>query len=381
MATSDFVRKHGKWMVVTIVTWSLAKQLFLAIKLWGLENTLLTQVELSSAQLFAAVAISGIVDGFVFGLSDHFFDARLKSVTFIRKVFVKTIFNICLGIMMTFLFVSLLPEGPANREALLISKLLTAANLVVFGVYFFLITFMLQAAKNICSWIQTHHISQLFSQSGTGVQENRIFMFLDMKSSTTHAERLGISRYSNMIRDCFDDLAPAVMKTDAELYQYAGDEVIFSWKTSENNFVQAIELFFLFRQRLSDRYEYYEQKYGVAPSFKAGIHHGDVMRVLVNVNRMATAYHGDAINTAARIQGKCNELGCDLLVSDPMAIVLQEYFQLRWEGKFMLRGKYTELGLFSVEGRVTVSVNSEPRQPVTIRNSRLKDFQLWLNVF
>jgi len=36
-------------------------------------------------------------------------------------------------------------------------------------------------------------------------EENRIFMFLDLQSSTHHAEKLGHIKYSMFIQDCFDD--------------------------------------------------------------------------------------------------------------------------------------------------------------------------------
>jgi adenylate cyclase len=287
-----------------------------------------------------------------------------------------------MGIAMTILFVSLLPGGADSKQTLLVSKLITGTNLIIFGVYFFIITLFLQVAKNVAGWMQVHHLSQLFSHTETGVEEDRIFMFLDMKSSTTHAERLGIAKYSNMIRDCFDDMTAAALKTNAELYQYAGDEVIFSWETCRENFVQAVELFFQFRERLRYRSEYYKHKYGIAPTFKAGVHHGEVIRVLVNVNRMATAYHGDAINTAARIQGKCNELGCDLLVSDTAATQLQQSYSMQWEGKFILRGKRSELGLFSVQEprAAKETLNGIACHHVIIRKTGVKNFSAWLNV-
>jgi adenylate cyclase len=40
--------------------------------------------------------------------------------------------------------------------------------------------------------------------------------------------------------------------------------------------------------------------------------------------RKELAYHGDVLNTAARIQGKCNEFKKRLLVSEPMKAVLEK---------------------------------------------------------
>jgi adenylate cyclase len=42
-------------------------------------------------------------------------------------------------------------------------------------------------------------------------EDERIFMFMDLKSSTTYAEKLGHIRYSQLIQDCFFDLTEIVI--------------------------------------------------------------------------------------------------------------------------------------------------------------------------
>ncbi len=63
------------------------------------------------------------------------------------------------------------------------------------------------------------------------------------------------------------------------------------------------------------------------------------------------AYHGDVLNTAARIQGKCNELGQRLLVSETlkelMAGVTEHAFNLM--GEAQLKGKAQPVRIYGVE--------------------------------
>ncbi len=63
------------------------------------------------------------------------------------------------------------------------------------------------------------------------------------------------------------------------------------------------------------------------------------------------AYHGDVLNTAARIQGKCNEFKKRLLVSEPMKAVLenQHLFDFSGLGDVSLRGKARQVNLYGVE--------------------------------
>ena len=68
-----------------------------------------------------------------------------------------------------------------------------------------------------------------FGYYRTPKEEHRIFMFLDLKSSTTYAEKLGHLKYSQLIQDCFYDLNDVVEQYKAEIYQYIGDEAILTW--------------------------------------------------------------------------------------------------------------------------------------------------------
>lgn len=60
-------------------------------------------------------------------------------------------------------------------------------------------------------------------------QEARIFMFLDLKGSTSIAERLDIGTYFALLNDFFHDIAEPVLATNAQIYQYIGDEVVLTW--------------------------------------------------------------------------------------------------------------------------------------------------------
>ena len=64
-------------------------------------------------------------------------------------------------------------------------------------------------------------------------EEERIFMFMDLKSSTTVAEELGHLKYSSFIRDCFMDINQVLLPFNAQVYQYVGDEIVVTWTVSD----------------------------------------------------------------------------------------------------------------------------------------------------
>ncbi|MEB3346372.1 adenylate/guanylate cyclase domain-containing protein [Aquimarina gracilis] len=183
-------------------------------------------------------------------------------------------------------------------------------------------------------------------------EEKRIFMFLDLKDSTTIAENLGHFKYSQFIQDCFYDLNEVVPKYDAEIYQYVGDEAVLSWpykKGLANN--NCVALFFAFQQLKQSKSKYYLDKYGVVPEFKAGLHGGLLMVTEVGVIKKEIAYHGDVINTSARIQAECNKHHVLLLISEKLLKDLQTSKSLttKFLGSVLLKGKQKEVNIHTIE--------------------------------
>ena len=60
-------------------------------------------------------------------------------------------------------------------------------------------------------------ISFLLGKYHRPKEDDRIFMFMDLKSSTTYAEKLGHIKYSQFIQDCFFDITDVITKYDAKI--------------------------------------------------------------------------------------------------------------------------------------------------------------------
>ncbi len=172
--------------------------------------------------------------------------------------------------------------------------------------------------------------------------EEKIFMFLDLKSSTTYAEKLGHIRYSELIQDCFTDLNSLVLKYKAEIYQYVGDEAVLTWTIKEGlEDANYLHFYFAFRDKINSKAEYYKEKYGLVPEFKAGVNGGDITVAEIGDIKREIAYHGDVINTAARIQGECNTYNEKLIISEFLAKKINR------ESKFVV----TDLSTIRLKGK------------------------------
>ncbi len=191
----------------------------------------------------------------------------------------------------------------------------------------------------------------LFGRFNPAKEQERAFLFLDLKSSTTIAEKLGHEKYSYFIQDCFRDLHEAVVASGAEIYQYVGDEAVLTWERAravENH--NCLRAFFLYQQDLKKRSDYYRERYGEVPIFKAGLNLGKVMTAEVGVIKRDIAYHSDVLNTAARVQGLSNEKKAPFLVTEHVIEALPKPipYEIIDQGEVSLRGRDEQVRIFEV---------------------------------
>lgn len=182
--------------------------------------------------------------------------------------------------------------------------------------------------------------------------EKRIFLFMDLKDSTTYAEKLGNLKFSQLIQDCFGDVNKVTPPFNAEIYQYVGDEVVLTWRSEEglrNN--NCIKFFFAFQKHLQNRKDYYISKYNFVPEFKAGANIGNITVAEVGDFKREIAYHGDTINTASRIQSVCNTLKKSFLISEELKneIEVNEKINANFIDTITLKGKAKAVSLYDVE--------------------------------
>jgi len=181
--------------------------------------------------------------------------------------------------------------------------------------------------------------------------EERIFMFLDMKSSTTIAEKLGHVEYFNLLNEYYADITDPIINSYGEIYQYVGDEVIVTWEMKDNQEAEkAIKCFYSIKKEIQTKADNYKNKYGLLPEFKAGIHGGQVSTGEIGTVKRDIVFSGDVLNTTARIQALCNTYASDLLVSNWLKRQIEESSDLSIEeiGSIELRGKTENVILYSI---------------------------------
>ena len=91
----------------------------------------------------------------------------------------------------------------------------------------------------------------------------------------------------------------------------------------------------------------------MVPSFRAGLHAGQVVISECGSSRRQLAYFGDTVNVTARLQEHCKEVGRNLLASSDLLhhMKLKPAFAVEPLGEVRLRGRAAAIEVFVVERR------------------------------
>lgn len=307
--------------------------------------------------LVLTAVIVGLLYGLGLGLASYFLDRTvfkrwsLGKVIIFKVVGSLALLSILLWFIKEVLYVKVI--APSLSLPLIVNEKSWEYLFLLLLVYYFflsvLVSFITQINNKYGPGVL---LPLLFGRYKTPQEEDRIFMFMDLKLSTTIAETLGHLQYSAFIRDCFEDINDVLSSYYVQVYQYVGDEIVVSWPTSEGiKEHRCIKFYFACKKQFQDRATYYETNYGMLPEFKAGMHSGIVSAVEIGKIKKDIAYHGDVLNIAARVQSICNEYGKSFLVSSHLFEKMDAHSGMATKtiGNVLLKGKSIPTEIISVE--------------------------------
>jgi len=341
------------WLIFSLIYAMLEKGI-----IGNLDHYPATGVDYNFARNIFVIPLSGLVMGMLTGILEiGYFSKWFIKNSFAKKIVFKSF--IYLFIVVVFLIIITFINTLYTYNVHSIKNLASPSwafftDYAVIGiiVYIAAIIVITQLYAEFSQSIGVGTLSNFFlGKYHHPVEEERIFMFLDMKSSTTIAENLGHVKYFQMLKEYFFDLSVAVIDYGGTIYQYAGDEMIISWKLKDGlkNY-NSIECFFAMKRALEMQAEKYNSQFGCLPEFKAGLHYGMVTAGEIGSLKKEIIFTGDVLNTSARIQGLCNHYNAGLLVSDDLAKVLHlpAIYAITSVGETLLKGRSKPMELFAV---------------------------------
>ena len=227
-------------------------------------------------------------------------------------------------------------------------------SFLVYGIFMSLaVSFVRQLRINFG---ETVFLNYLYGKYSNPLVERRTFMFLDLNNSTHIAESLGHVKYSRFLNKCFNDILNVLQTFSFDVYQFVGDEIVFTWEIHKDDDGKAIKMYKAIQKALEHSQGEYARLFGFAPAFKAAVSSGSVTTTIVGKRKRSIAYHGDVLNTTARLLGMCKPLKSSLLFTDFYLKNLRQplFFEPKFLTELKLEGKNNSSKIYAPENMVMV---------------------------
>ena len=185
------------------------------------------------------------------------------------------------------------------------------------------------------------------------VEEERIFLFLDVVGSTAFAETHGDLRAQEYLSAVFAALAEPVRRNLGSTDDYIGDLAMITWPMRRGlPQARCVACVFDVLDKIEADAESWRARFGTVPRLRAALHGGSVVTAEVGVDRHKIAYFGDAVNVTARIEALCRPLGASILISQDLLDRLPNLppgIAARSLGAHALRGRGQPLSIATLE--------------------------------
>ncbi len=347
-----------EWLFI-VVGWIFIMYLYNLTTIWGmrhmLKENILTEY-FDSGYPHLEIFLQGIVFGILFGLINTLTDrTAIRKNSFGAIIVIQTglylLAWLIVGAVTYLVFTSLeiVTLNQINESLLFLTPIYIISWILWFVLAIILMNFILQVSRKFG---RGNLLRLIVGKYHKPKDEYHIFMFMDLKGSTAIAEKLGHNKYSQLMQNCFYDLTDIVIKYKASIYQYVGDEVVLTWnmKNGIQN-LNCIKTYFAFERKLKSREKFYLNNFKSIPFFKCGIDCGEVTVAEIGEIKREIAYHGDVLNTAARIEKQCTPLNKKMLISEYLEKKLPEDLQdftKELIGNIELKGKKGKINLYSI---------------------------------
>ena len=197
--------------------------------------------------------------------------------------------------------------------------------------------------------------------------EERFFLFVDIAGSTALAERIGPIAVHQFLNRVFVLSSDPVDDYRGEIYQYVGDEIVITWREEQGRLeARPLGCFVAIEAALAAAAPDFTRDFGVTPRVRGALHVGPVVVGEVGGRKRDIVFHGDVVNTTARLEQVARELDRRLVLSGQALRRLAGADRYTFEdlGAHVLRGRATPVHVYAIASPAGVP---EPLHPSVTR--------------
>lgn len=185
------------------------------------------------------------------------------------------------------------------------------------------------------------------------VEEERIFLFIDLVGSTSYAANNGDLRTQRYLSVLFAAMAEPVQDHRGAIDDYIGDMALITWPLARGVAdARCVACVFAILDTIEASTDRWLAEFGEVPQLRAALHGGSVVTAEIGVDRHKIAYFGDTVNTTARLEALSRELDAPIVISGHLLTrlpALPNGICARPLGSHALRGRNTLIDIAALE--------------------------------
>lgn len=184
-----------------------------------------------------------------------------------------------------------------------------------------------------------------------GISKYVTLFFVDIRGFTTISEKLQPNEVVDILNKYFSTCVECIFKYDGTLDKFVGDEIMALFNAPvdvENHELMAVKAAVMMRDKGEVLKSEVREKYNIDLSFGIGINAGEA--IIGNIGtkfRMDYTAIGDAVNTAARLQGISK--GFQIIISDNIYQKVKSYIDVVDLDYVQVKGKKEKIKIWEVK--------------------------------
>ncbi|MBB4066049.1 adenylate/guanylate cyclase domain-containing protein [Gellertiella hungarica] len=194
-------------------------------------------------------------------------------------------------------------------------------------------------------------ISLLTGRYRNPVEEERVFLFIDLVDSVSFAEARGDAETLRLLGALYAMMDPHVRRHGGAVDDYIGDAAMITWPLQKGlKRAACINCVFDILADIARHEARWQRVHGRVPRLRAALHAGPVVTGEVGLDHRKITYFGNTVNIAARLEGLAKELDQQVVISADLRerMVLPKDIRAIDLGTHAVKGRAQPIRLFGL---------------------------------
>lgn len=179
---------------------------------------------------------------------------------------------------------------------------------------------------------------------------SRSFLFIQINNASLVLKEFPVEDYHNFLNKLYKEISLAVIHHQGHIYEYVDNQIIVYWDKNKADWSQSLFNCFLEIQNIVKINEdSFYKNYAIRPQLVFSAHDGEVVQAEIGELKTEIVFHGDVLNTTARIMEIATQEKKCFVFTQNMKDHLSKNKSINSLGTISLRGKQNSISVYSYD--------------------------------